>query len=54
MSISEQQRPCVGAEPAAAKNFYVEPELDLDISPAHELEDEPQQAVARIQTDRRS
>ncbi len=37
-----------GAEPAAAKNFYVEPELDLDISPAHELEDEPQQRPSRV------
>ena len=36
------------AAPAASKPFYVEPELDLDVCPPHELEEEPAKRPSRV------
>ena len=36
------------AKDAATKPFYVEPELDLDVCPPHELEEEPPKRPSRV------
>lgn len=43
----ESPTPSTPEQPARA-GFYVEPELDLDVSPPHELEEEPSQRPSRV------